>query len=108
MTAHTEMNARTEIISRTDAFGVDYLQPRIDHDADAVIQQSDMHYLVPVQAELRATTVLPPCAQTDKFIKMLDRAGRGRIRLRVELHQGATLAAFLDGLFAAATRKREF
>ena len=76
-------------------------------DADAVIQQSEMHYLVPVQAELRAAALPPPRAQTEKLTKMLARAGRGRIRLRVDMHDGATFTAYFEGVFAAATRKRE-
>jgi len=72
--------------------------------ADAVIQESSVRFLSPVQGELRASTAAPPGAQIDKFRKMLQRAGRGRIRLRVEIDYGGTLAAFFEGVFAAAIR----
>lgn len=72
--------------------------------ADAVIQESSVRFLSPVHGELRARTAAPPEAQIDKFRKMLQRAGRGRIRLRVEINYGETLAALFDGVFAAAVR----
>jgi len=72
--------------------------------ADAVIQESSVRFLSPVQGELRARTAAPSDAQIDKFRKMLQRAGRGRIRLRVEINYGETLAALFEGVFAAAIR----
>jgi thioesterase domain-containing protein len=72
--------------------------------ADAVIQESSVRFLSPVQGELCARTAAPSDAQIDKFRKMLQRAGRGRIRLRVEINYGETLAALFEGVFAAAIR----
>ena len=73
--------------------------------ADAVIQESNVRFLAPVQGELRASVAAPPDAQIDKFRKMLLRAGRGRIRLRVEIIYDQTLAALFEGVFAAALRQ---
>jgi thioesterase domain-containing protein len=73
--------------------------------ADAVIQESRVRFLAPVQGELRASTVAPPKAQIEKFRKMLQRAGRGRIGLRVEIHYDQTLATLFEGVFAAAMRR---
>jgi thioesterase domain-containing protein len=72
--------------------------------ADAVIQESTIRYLVPVQGVLRATLVPPNAAQIEKFRKMLQRAGRGRIRLKVDIRQEETLATEFEGVFAAAIR----
>ena len=72
--------------------------------ADAVIQESTIRYLAPVHGILRATLVPPTTAHIEKFRKMLQRAGRGRIRLIVDIRQGPTLAAKLEGVFAAAER----
>jgi len=73
--------------------------------ADAVIQESSMRFLAPVHGELCASVASPAAAEIDKFRRMLARAGRGRIRLRVDLYHGRILAAVFDGLFAAATRR---
>ena len=75
-----------------------------DLPADAVIQESTMRYLAPVEGALRAAVVTPSIAQVDKFRKMIQRAGRGRISLTVQMHHADTLAAVFDGVFAAALR----
>jgi thioesterase domain-containing protein len=75
-----------------------------DLAADAVIQESTMRYLVPVQGVLRARLMPPSTTQIERFRKMLLRAGRGRIRLQVNIHQGETLATEFEGVFAAAVR----
>jgi thioesterase domain-containing protein len=74
-------------------------------DAEAVIQESSMRFLAPVHGEMRSSIEIPAAADIDKFEKMLLRAARGRIRLQVNVHAGATLAAVFDGLFAAAMRR---
>ena len=76
-----------------------------EFDADAVIQESSMQFLLPVKGELRAVVFPPPEAEIDKFRKLLLRAGRGRIRLRVEMHHAGKLATVFEGLFAAAMRR---
>ncbi len=81
-----------------------YLATR-DLSADAVIQESNMRFLAPVRGELRARVATPTDAQIDKFRKMMQRAGRGRIRLRVEMHCEQTLATLFEGVFAAAIRQ---
>jgi thioesterase domain-containing protein len=72
--------------------------------AYAVIQESNMRFLLPVNGELSAHLLMPTTAEIDKFHKMLERAGRGRIKLRVELRDGTAVAALFEGLFAAAMR----
>ena len=75
--------------------------------ADAVIQESSMRFLTPVQGELRASVAAPSDEQIGKFRRMLQRAGRGRIRLRVEINHNGTLATLFEGVFAAALRRQE-
>jgi thioesterase domain-containing protein len=72
--------------------------------ADAVVQESTICYLLPVHGALRATLRAPPAEQIDKFRKMLRRAGRGRIHLRVDLQSEQAVATRFDGVFAATIR----
>jgi thioesterase domain-containing protein len=73
--------------------------------ADAVIQQSSVQFLNPVQGELRATATAPEAARIDKFRKMLQRSGRGRISLRVEIEYDHILAMLFEGVFVASVRR---
>jgi thioesterase domain-containing protein len=75
-----------------------------DLSADAVIQESTVRYLAPVRGMLRASLVAPSPPQIEKFRKMMQRAGRGRIRLKVNIHHGEILATEFEGVFAATTR----
>jgi thioesterase domain-containing protein len=72
---------------------------------DAVIQESNTRFLAPVHGELRASVAAPPKTQIDKFRKMLQRAGRGRICLRVEIYYDQALATLFEGVFVAAIRR---
>jgi thioesterase domain-containing protein len=72
--------------------------------ADAVIQESTIRYLLPVHGVLRATLAPPSVAHIERFRKMLLRARRGRICLRVNIHAERTLATEFDGVFVAALR----
>jgi thioesterase domain-containing protein len=81
-----------------------YLEAR-DVAADAVIQESSTRFLVPVEGELRARATAPPNAAIAKFHKMLQRAGRGRIPLRVDINYGGSPATLFEGIFVAAMRR---
>ena len=85
------------------AWATRYLETR-HLPADVVIQESNSRFLVPVEGELRACAAAPSEAQIAKFCRMLQRAGRGRIRLRVEIRFGETLATLFEGVFAAVMR----
>jgi thioesterase domain-containing protein len=70
---------------------------------DTVIQESSIRFLAPVHGELRASVAAPSAAHIDKFRRMLLRAGRGRIPLRVEIKYDQTLATLFEGVFAAVS-----
>lgn len=72
--------------------------------ADAVVQESSIQYLAPARGALHARLVAPGAAAVSKLERMLDRAGRGRIRLHVDVHVARTLIARFDGLFVATRR----
>jgi len=78
-----------------------YLAAR-DLPADTVIQESSIRFLVPVRGPFLASVEAPDAPHIDKFRKMLHRAGRGRIRLTVEIHCERTPATLFEGVFAAA------
>jgi thioesterase domain-containing protein len=78
-----------------------------EFDAAAVIQESNMRFLKPVHGEMRASAEIPALAEVERFHKMLARAGRGRIRLSVQVRHGGNVAAIFDGVFAAALRRKE-
>jgi len=72
--------------------------------ADAVIQESTIRYLVPVHGVIRASLAIPALLDVEKFQKMMQRSGRGRIRLAVDIRHESGLAAQFSGVFAAARR----
>jgi thioesterase domain-containing protein len=73
-------------------------------NADAVIQESTIEYLKPVNGQFQAILRAPPPEQIQKFLKMLARSGRGRIRLQVQIHDDPAIAVRFDGVFVAAAR----
>jgi thioesterase domain-containing protein len=72
--------------------------------ADAVIQESSIRYLAPARGPLRAILQPPPPEGVEKLRRMLRRAGRGRIRLNVDVHDGAELVTQFHGVFAVSVR----
>jgi thioesterase domain-containing protein len=80
-----------------------YLAAR-DLDSEVVIQESTMRFLAPCEGELRARAAAPSEGQLDKLLKMLKRAGRGRVPVHVEVGRAHALNAAFDGIFAVAKR----
>jgi len=76
-----------------------------DLPADTVIQESSMRFLVPVRGAFLAKAAAPDAVHIDKFRKMLHRAGRGRIRVTVEIHSEESPATLFEGVFAAVMRQ---
>jgi thioesterase domain-containing protein len=70
--------------------------------ADAAIQESTIRYLAPARGPLRAILQPPLPENVDKLRRMLERAGRGRIRLNVDVQSGATLVTHFHGVFAVS------
>jgi thioesterase domain-containing protein len=70
--------------------------------AELVIQESHVEYLAPVRGDFSARASLPDAGEFERFVKMLERRGKARIRIAVLVTQGDTLAVKFDGTFAAA------
>lgn len=82
-----------------------YLAAR-DITAVAVVQESTIRYLAPARGALQARLSAPEDAAVEKFCRMLERAGRGRIRLHAEVHVARTAVARFDGHFVATQSPR--
>jgi thioesterase domain-containing protein len=81
-----------------------YLEAR-GVNADAVIQESTIEYLKPVNSGFQGILRAPPAGDVQKFLKMLARSGRGRIRLHVDIREDDPVAAVrFDGVFVATSR----
>jgi thioesterase domain-containing protein len=74
-------------------------------EADAVIQESNIRYLTPARGPLRAILQAPPLESVEKFRRMLRRAGRGRVRLDVDVHGAEKLVTQFHGVFAVSIRQ---
>jgi thioesterase domain-containing protein len=72
--------------------------------ADAVIQESTIRYLAPGCGPLRAILQPPSAEGAEKLRRMLQRAGRGRVRLNVDVHGGEELVTQFHGVFAVSIR----
>jgi len=72
--------------------------------ADAMIQESSIRYLAPAGGPLRAILQPPLPEAIEKFHRMLRRAGRGRVRLNVDVHCGAKLVTQFHGVFVVSIR----
>jgi thioesterase domain-containing protein len=72
--------------------------------ADAVIQESTIRYVAPARGPLRAVLQPPLPEVIEKLRRMLRRSGRGRIRLNVDVHDGAQLVTQFHGVFAVSIR----
>jgi thioesterase domain-containing protein len=72
-------------------------------DPDLVIQRSAMEFEVPARGEVEATAIAPDPPRWDRFLRALDRWGRARIEIRVELWAEGIRIATLQGAYVALT-----
>ncbi|MCC2646952.1 MAG: hypothetical protein K0R02_1017 [Rickettsiaceae bacterium] len=66
---------------------------------EIVISSSKIDYKKPVKEDFSAICVKPNETDWEKFIKMLDRKGKGRISLKAKIYQGDSLAVDYLGEF---------
>ncbi len=71
-------------------------------DAEVALHESSARFLAPARASFRATARAPGPADLEKLKRMLARAGRGRIELRVEVSCEALLVMTLSGAYAVS------
>lgn len=70
--------------------------------ATVVIQDSGIDYARPITTDFQARCVSPSEAATQRFLAMLHRSGRGRIRLEVAVSDATGTAATFVGRYVAA------
>lgn len=66
-----------------------------------VVQRQVIDYLAAAHGDLLATCRAPPPAAWDAFARTLERRGRARLTLAVDVHSGGARAAAFEGMFAA-------
>ena len=77
-----------------------YLQiKRHQLNGHIVIQQSEVHYALPVDGEITAVCTLNDEVKLEKFITTYKRRGRARIKLQVKIIYKNQAAMTLDGQY---------
>jgi len=74
------------------------------YEADAVVQDSRIEYLAPARGPLESVLEPPASAEVERLRRMLERSGRGRIRLDVEVRVATLAVARFEGSFVALRR----
>jgi thioesterase domain-containing protein len=66
-----------------------------------VIQRSAVQYLAPIVGEFCATAAAPPHAEWERFLAQLDKRGKSRIAIRVDVLSNGVRAAAFEGDYVA-------
>jgi thioesterase domain-containing protein len=74
-----------------------------DIRAHTVVQTGDIHFLAPAKTGLEARAFPPEEEAWRRFLTTLERWGRARLRLRVEVHSGGERVATLDAAYVSLT-----
>lgn len=74
--------------------------------ADIVIQDGSMNYIMPVSGEIVAECVLKDNNVFDKAIVILQRKGRARIKLIASIKQAGKVAVVFEGRFVVLDNKK--
>lgn len=69
-------------------------------DLQIVIASSEIQYLAPVTQDFRAECLMPESAEWDRFNKILEKKGKGRLQLQAKIFEGGRLCVDYKGVFA--------
>lgn len=69
------------------------------HGSRIVIQNSIVHYDLPIDDDFTAIAREPDPADWDRFIRTLDRRGKARLEIRVDLEQDGRRAGHMTGAY---------
>lgn len=73
--------------------------------AYTVIHQSSVRFDVPIESAFRAQPLRPTKEAWDRMCRSLERYGRGRVAIRVEVRVGDSLVALLEGSYVAIAQE---
>ena len=68
---------------------------------EIVIVGSSVNFLHPVTSDFRASTRIPEQEKWERFLKVLDRKGKGKVELSAQIMQDGKVAVDYVGTFAA-------
>ena len=74
--------------------------------AHTVIQTSEIRYLAPIEAPFEARARPPASTGWRRYLAALERRGRARVRLQVDVRSGGALVATLEGAYVSFARTR--
>lgn len=83
------------------------LTEHFSNDFQIVISKSEVDYLAPVSEDFIAECCKPDQENWDRFIKSLERKGKGRINVSARIHQGDRLSVDYSGTFVALLQNNE-
>ena len=71
------------------------------HNVHIVIASSEIAYLAPVASDFKAECCLPELEDWQRFLKILQKKGKARVKLSAKIFQGHQLCVEYSGVFAA-------
>lgn len=78
----------------------------LGRDDDVVIRDSHLEYFLPVTEDFAAVATLPDAEALSAFNQRMDRKGRARMDLVIEIRQDDKVALRLSGSYVALEKKR--
>lgn len=75
------------------------------HQAQILIQESDIEYLQPIREDLRVICERPDASAIERFQQMLDRWGRARLELKCKVYEAGERAVTFIGQYVALAEK---
>lgn len=78
------------------------------HNVQIVIASSEIAYLAPVASDFKAECCLPELGDWGRFLKILEKKGKARVKLNAKIFQGHQLCVEYSGVFAALKHGKGF
>lgn len=76
-----------------------------EENVQIVITSSQVEYPAPVVSDFKAECCTPPAVEWERFLKMLHRKGKGRLKLSAKIFEGGQLCVDYTGDFVAIKMK---